>query len=589
MNNDTTNNITLVGFIWKHVRKYRVGFFSVVFLFGLLSFERVYLPYLVGKMIDIMSALQHRDMWWQTMQQPVILIVLLVLATDFIVRLRELINEYITPRFKASIQKEAFEYIMHHSNRFFAENQLGVTSNKIIILVRAIDNILTKIIVDFIPTLLTVIMSAIAIINMSTEIGLVYSIWMTAHITIAIFATSLTRKFFDIWVKTLNTVQGKIVDSMNNILSIRMFLVQKQEIKYYQKYQNEEINASYKAGLVAIYIKIILGIVGIFSLVGIIYFVMQEWSLNKISLGQASTIFGIVITSMNLIWNTSAKMCLFYRHVTGASESLELLNMKHEIDYMKKSKGLTIANKTSSIEFRNVSFNHEKDKPFFQNLNVTIKSGEKIGLVGFSGSGKTTFVNLIMREFDIQNGQILINDQDIKTVNLYSLRQNIAYITQDISMFNRTIMENIRFGNETASDEEIFEISQDAFCHEFIIELDKGYNTVLGDNGTKVSGGQKQRISIARAMLKKSPIIIFDEATSALDSITEKKIKDAINRLSKDRTTLIIAHRLSTLREVNKILVFNNGVIIESGNHDELMKKENGHYKKLWESQNEYC
>ena len=579
--------LTLGRFIWKHVKNYKIGFFFMSTLYGALALERVYLPSVVGGIVDTMTNLTDKANWWNTLNTPLVIIVAISFSMDAAFRVQEWITEYVIPRFKANMRNDVFEYTMHHSSRFFSENHAGSTGGKINTLVNNISSIISKIIYIFAPITLTIFITGIAIFGINNRVGIVYCLWMICH-TIVTFATNgWVQKPWEAWAAKNSTIQGKIVDSINNILSVRLFSRQNQELKYYKKYQDEEIDCSYKAGLVSIYVRIILGIFSNFCMIGVIYFIIQQWSVGSISVGQVAATFAMVINSLLMIWWMSSELINFYMDIGGANEALILMTQEHEVTDSTEATELVLKNSRGSIDFRDVCFGY-RDENFFNKLNVTIKPGEKVGLVGFSGAGKTTFVNLIMREFDIREGQILINNQNISKVTLSSLRQNIAYITQDISMFHRTIMENIRFGNDDASEEEVIHASKSACCHDFIMRLDKGYDTMVGERGAKLSGGQKQRISIARAILKDSPIIILDEATSALDSVTEKKIKNSIKHLSMGRTTLIIAHRLSTLREVDRILVFENGAIIEDGTHDILSKKERGYYKNLWDSQNEH-
>ena len=205
-------------------------------------------------------------------------------------------------------------------------------------------------------------------------------------------------------------------------------------------------------------------------------------------------------------------------------------------------------------------------------------------MVGFSGSGKSTFVNLILRLFEVEEGQITIDSQDIKEITQQSLRENISFIPQDVSLFHRSLMENIRYGCLEASDDVVIEAAKKACCHEFILKLPDGYESMVGERGIKLSGGQRQRIAIARAVLKNAPILILDEATSALDSVTEKYIQESLHHLMEGKTTIIIAHRLSTLSAMDRILVFDNGQIIEDGSHADLLKS-NGHYAEMWQMQ----
>ena len=219
-----------------------------------------------------------------------------------------------------------------------------------------------------------------------------------------------------------------------------------------------------------------------------------------------------------------------------------------------------------------------------KDVTFTVNPGERVGIVGLSGAGKTTLVNLIMRFYDCVSGAIYIDGTDIKKVTQKSLHQNIAFIPQDTTMFNRTIRENIAYGRIGASDEDIFKAAHNAAADDFILTAPKKYDTIVGDRGIKLSGGQRQRISIARAFLKDAPILVLDEATSALDSETEDAIQKSFATLSKNRTTIVIAHRLSTLRNMDKLIVLDKGRIVETGTHKQLLSK-NGIYAKLWKMQ----
>lgn len=235
-----------------------------------------------------------------------------------------------------------------------------------------------------------------------------------------------------------------------------------------------------------------------------------------------------------------------------------------------------------AIDFENVSFSYEGNKEqVLKNVNLKVKAGEYVALVGGSGAGKTTLCSLIPRFYDVTEGRVLLDGQDIRKLKLHSLRSKIGIVQQDVYLFAGTVMENIRYGKPDATDEEVIEAAKAANAHEFIMELENGYNTDIGQRGVKLSGGQKQRLSIARVFLKNPPILIFDEATSALDNESEKIVQDSLEKLSADRTTFVIAHRLSTIRKAQRILVLTEDGIAEEGTHQELMEKE-GIYSSLY-------
>jgi subfamily B ATP-binding cassette protein MsbA len=243
----------------------------------------------------------------------------------------------------------------------------------------------------------------------------------------------------------------------------------------------------------------------------------------------------------------------------------------------------TKKNFESKIEFRNVSFKYA-EVDVLKDINLTVKKGQTIALVGQSGSGKSTLVDLIPRFYDIERGEILIDENNIKDIKIKSLRSLMGNVNQESILFNDTIFNNIAFGVETATEEEVIAAAKVANAHEFIMEAENGYQTNIGDRGSKLSGGQRQRLSIARAVLKNPPILILDEATSALDTESERLVQDALTNLMKNRTSIVIAHRLSTIKHADEICVLHEGKIVERGNHDELLNK-NGVYKKLHDLQ----
>lgn len=319
------------------------------------------------------------------------------------------------------------------------------------------------------------------------------------------------------------------------------------------------------------------------ALLGVMfYMLLRLYNKGLVTIGDFALILTITMSIFQSMWHIANKIVDVYKNIGKCYQAMSLIEVKHEIIDQENAKNLVVH--SGSIEFKNVTFAYKNSRPIFFDQNIHINAGSKVGLVGYSGSGKSTFINLILRLYDITAGDILIDNQSIQAVSQDSLRHNISMIPQDISLFHRSLMDNIRYGNVNASKDAVIEASKKAHCHEFIINLHAGYNTLVGERGIKLSGGQRQRIAIARAFLENAPILILDEATSSLDSVTEKYIQESLHLAIQNRTTIIIAHRLSTLLEMDRILVFKDGEIIEDGSHDDLLSAS-GHYAKMWAMQ----
>lgn len=263
----------------------------------------------------------------------------------------------------------------------------------------------------------------------------------------------------------------------------------------------------------------------------------------------------------------------------AADRVFRVLDTQIGIEKQKRLPSLK-AKKSMPVTLQNVYFEYEQGVPILDDVSFTAEAGQVTALVGPSGGGKTTILNLIPRFFDVKSGQVLVNGQDVSKVSLKSLRESIAWVSQDITIFDDTVMENIAYGRDGASEKDVIKAAKSAFAHDFISELPQGYQTKLGENGTTLSGGQRQRIALARAFLKNAPILLLDEATSALDNESERFIQQSLEKLQKGRTTLVIAHRLSTIEKADQIIVLDNGKIIEKGTHAQLIRK-NGLYKSL--------
>lgn len=309
-------------------------------------------------------------------------------------------------------------------------------------------------------------------------------------------------------------------------------------------------------------------------------------SFDVINGTMAISTFSAIVFFVLYMWVTLEPLAMAYVDLIeqweGVKRMTHVLNETPDIEDSPDAVPLKTTN--ADIDFQNVRFHYQEGKSVIDNFNVHIQSQEKIGLIGSSGAGKSTIMKLLMRFYDVEDGSIKIDGHDVRDVTRVSLQDSIAVIPQDVVLFNHPLIENIRYGNLNASDEEVCEAARKANAHEFILQLPDGYNTLVGERGVKLSGGQRQRIAIARAILKDAPILILDEATSALDSESEKYIQDSLESLMSGKTVIAIAHRLSTIAHLDRLIVMDGGAIIEQGSHDELLAKS-GLYAKLWSMQ----
>ena len=376
---------------------------------------------------------------------------------------------------------------------------------------------------------------------------------------------------------------GQLADSVTNIMAVKSFAAEAHESKRYWDEATKTKEATRKSMLMTTYREtfssILTSIISISALV-IAVIGTQYFGANIATLFLIVTYTGVI--GMRL-WEFQNVLRQFNRAMGDASDMIKILQIKPSIKDADNPEPAAI--KQGKISFNNVVFTHpDKIKPLFNKLDLHIKPGEKIGLVGRSGSGKTSFTSLLLRFADITDGSITIDGQDIRNIKQHDLRSHITYVPQEPLLFHRSLAENIAYSRPDASQSEIEAIAKMAHAKEFIDELPEGYETLVGERGVKLSGGQRQRVAIARSMLKQAPILILDEATSALDSESEVLIQDALKKLMQDRTTIVIAHRLSTIQKMDRIVVMDKGSIVEQGSHHALLRKK-GAYAKLWAHQ----
>ncbi|WP_417904813.1 ABC transporter ATP-binding protein [Candidatus Tisiphia endosymbiont of Micropterix aruncella] len=485
------------------------------------------------------------------------------------------------PYIKAQILDKMYNYTQYHNHRFFQENLAGHITNRITEGARSFEIVLS-LFGEKILYKLAIIVFALGTMYWVHQIfATIFLIHICVFVGTSVICSSTINKYSVNYARSKSIVAGSIVDAIANIGAIRMFTSHKFERQNLEVRIDDAVVNEQIMQLFMFKLRIVLGIACSIMICIMVYYLAQLRSQMQITIGDCVLILTLSITVSSEIWDLTQEVGDMFEEFGSFNQSVSLMK-PHIIEDIENAHLLKVT--TGEIIFKNVSFKYYHNNNLFENKSVTIFSQQKVGLVGFSGSGKTTFINLITRLHDIDQGEILIDGQNIRYVTQDSLRENISIIPQEPILFHRTVMDNIRYGKKDASLEEVIEAAKLAHIHEFIEGLPEGYQSLCGERGNNLSGGQRQRIIIARAILKNASILILDEATSSLDSETEELIQDSLYYLMQNKTVLAIAHRLSTLLNMDRILVFNEGSIVEDGQHEELLKNSKL-YKKLWKSQ----
>lgn len=571
----------LLPFIWYFLREYKL----IVMIFAFLSlatglwgpFNSIIIKYIIDALPQVQGK-NISDLLWLTS-----LIILNFMVFDNLTwRGIDYIRFKFVPIIINNIVQQLMDYALGKSHQFFQENLSGKIAKQITNLADCVEKLITNIIPNFLRGSSLLLSAFLVAYFVNPIFCIILIIWSVFFVSTSILMSRKLIVLSDALAFTESIVIGQLVDSLSNNSNVRIFsrkfyeilrmvsFLDKQKESYSAVYFYTTIVHAIEGGLVAIMIA------------GSAYSLVYFYSKNLVSTSDFVMILVLTINTAHMAWFTIDLVDEFNTIVGRCKRNL--ISLMEPVEIQDKPDSSILKCSYGKISFRNVQFKYKDTELLFRNKSIEIKAGEKVGLVGYSGGGKSTFVNLILRLYDITSGAILIDDQDIRDVTQDSLRTNIAMIPQDPSLFHRSIIENICYGKINASNEEVIEAAKKAHAHEFITQLPQGYDSLVGERGVKLSGGQRQRIAIARAILKNAPILILDEATSQLDSVTESLIQTSLWELMQGRTTIVIAHRLSTLLHMDRILVFDKGEIIEDGSHSELLIKSIL-YQQLWNTQ----
>jgi len=572
-----------VMFLWELLYGARKWAFAGMFLAFGLQLGKVYVPVFFSEMIEYFSKITPKEFAWDKMWWFLFGIFGAFIAQSVFRMIREVLEENRVRNYiDAKIKLFGVDYLAKHSENYFAGNKVGELSQKVIRCAGEAKNIhmsVSRIYSNIFLALLNLFFVGKVSLWFLFLVLLFGSLSFIFSYRSSFVIRDLNKKSEE----SFDKYTGIMADSIGNALTVKTFGSEDYEISFVRKMYCLARDARLSA-LVKMYdmLRIQNTAVCAFEICALCLLVFL-WYNQRISVGDVTLVILMLNTVIMCVVRSMGDIFELNSSFGKLKAAMMPFEAPHEIVDVPKAKSLKI--KDGEIEFKDISFAYGK-KSIFKKLSLKIKGGEKVGIVGVSGSGKTTLINLLQRSYDIQKGEILIDGQNIAKIKQNSLHDAIALIPQDTSLFHRTISQNISYSNQKAQNKEIENAAKKAYANEFIEKLVKGYQTQVGEKGVKLSGGQKQRVAIARAILKKSKILVLDEATSALDSEAEKYVQKAMKNLMKNKTVIAIAHRLSTLKEMDRIVVLDKGKIIEQGTIVDLLKNK-GLFYNLWKSQYE--
>lgn len=544
----------------------------------------------LGKVVDWLSSSDPSiflsDSWGTIVVMSVFILVLIPLLTS----LHSLVvHQTLMGNFPMLVRWMAHRYLLNQSYGFFQNEFSGRIATKVMQTALAVRESVMKLLDVLLFVVIYVVTLFILIANADMRLCLPLLCWLVLYIGLQRYFVPKLKHISQIQADSRSMMTGRIVDSYTNIVTLKLFSHSSRESSYIKEGMNDFLNTVHPQMRLATALNISLWTINMLQVFATVALGIYLWIDDAVTPGAIAIVVSLAIRLSGMSHWIMWEMSNLFENLGTVQDGINTLSIPQMVLDKDNAKELKV--KSGDIDFKDVDFSYlGADKAVaqtvFNQLNFSIAAGEKVAIVGRSGAGKSTLINLLLRFFDLQGGVISINGQDISQVKQESLRANIAVVTQDTSLLHRSVRENIMFGNPAATEEEMIAAAKKAEAHEFILKLRDvagrtGYDAHVGERGVTLSGGQRQRIAIARVVLKDAPILVLDEATSALDSEVESTIQKSLYQLMEGKTVIAIAHRLSTIAAMDRLIVFDQGEIIEQGSHNELLKTK-GVYSQLW-------
>ena len=568
----------------RHAARYKALLLGIIGIMPLLQLvDNFIVPILVSRILNKLAKI-HGAINFGEFTRPILLILAIELGVNLFWRPYIRLVWTMEEKVMKDLYVSSFTHLMKMSYRFFNNRFSGSIVSQVNKFAGSFERLADTMIWNVYPLIISVLLTAVLMVGRAPLYVLTLIIFSAVFVILLVRLKRNEQPYNQRWAAAETKRTGQLADTISNILTVKA-------------YANENIESS-------LFLKSVDGVVdeSLSTMDRVLknerYTSTSQRSINAGAILSAiflaahssiplGTVYLILIYTLNIargLWDLNTTVRNLNRVFGDARDMTEILDVRPEVDDPANAKRLRAVR--GDINFDNITFAHaeSRSRPLFKNFSLHIKPGEKVGLIGHSGGGKTTLVQLLLRFIDVNKGRILIDGQSISSIKQTDLRKAVAYVQQEPLMFHRSITENIMYGQPRASQKEVISAAKMANAHGFIQQLPKGYDTLVGERGTKLSGGQRQRIAIARAMLKNAPVLLLDEATSALDSESEGLIQVALWRLMENKTTIAIAHRLSTIQRMDRIIVLEEGDVAEEGSHRELLKLD-GIYADLWARQ----
>ena len=579
---------SLLAFIWHFTKPFRF-LLSVLFITsGIIAAVEVYMLSAIGQLIDWMQVGDQNTFFQVHGTSLTGMLVLILIIWPLLHWVDSMVeNQGLLGNFAMQIRWRAHRYLLRQSNDFFANDFSGRIATKVMQTALSVRDSVVS--VNGLMVYVGVYFSSSAVIFMSNDWRLVIPllVWFCAYIAVMRFFLPALKRVSTEQSDARSIMTGRVVDAYTNIQTVKMFSTNNDEEQYAKNSMQLMLSSVHRQMRLVTRLNATLILINALLICSTMGFGTWLWSQSIVSTGAVAVAGALTMRIQSMAQWFIWELARLFEAIGTTQDGMNTIAQPRSVADIPSAGILTVPQ--GEIQFENITFNYAQQSAVFDHFSLNIKPGERIGLVGSSGAGKSTLVSLLLRLYDLEDGLIRIDQQNIAEVTEQSLRHNIAIVTQDTSLLHRTIGENIGYGRPDASEQQILRAVKLAKADNFIFELvdsegNRGLKAKVGERGVKLSGGQRQRIAIARVILKNAPILVLDEATSALDSEVEAEIQEQFELLMRGKTVLAIAHRLSTIAQMDRLIVLDHGRIVEQGPHKELLEK-NGVYAKFWRRQ----